>query len=178
MTVQTNKTNAELISSKDYLGWYLRHPEVLPPDAAGILGITRQHAWRVRRKAIEALSHKKGPGAKRRKQEVLDEFESKSLKQIAPSFEDSVASVLQRAKPRLSENSYRMLAFVLSAPKPVHLSEITAHTGVAYRTTCSWCARMARMGYIAPMGRGIYWKPEPLQPEKRAEFEAWKQSQA
>ena len=77
MTVQTNKTNAELISSKDYLGWYLRHPEVLPPDAAGILGITRQHAWRVRRQAIEALSHKKGPGAERRKQEVLDEFEPK-----------------------------------------------------------------------------------------------------
>ena len=54
MTVQTSKTNAELISSKDYLDWYLRHPEVLPPDAARILGITRQHAWRVRRQAIEA----------------------------------------------------------------------------------------------------------------------------
>ena len=128
--------------------------------------------------AIEALSHKKGPGAKRRKQEVLDEFEPKPLAEITPTFEDSVASVLQRAKPRLSENSYRMLAFVLSAPKPVHLSEITAHTGVAYRTASSWCARMARKGYVAPMGRGIYWKPEPLQPEKRAEFEAWKQSQA
>lgn len=178
MTVQTSKTNAELISSKDYLDWYLRHPEVLPPDAAWILGITRQHAWRVRRQAIEALSHKKGPGAERRKQEVLDEFEPKPLAKITPTFEDSVASVLQRAKPRLSENSYRMLAFVLSAPKPVHLSEITAHTGVAYRTASSWCARMARKGYVAPMGRGIYWKPEPLQPKKRAEFEAWKQSQA
>ena len=69
MSEQQSLTNEGLITAKRYLDWYLRHPEVLPPDAARILGITRQHAWRVRRKAVEALSHKKGPGAARRKQE-------------------------------------------------------------------------------------------------------------
>ena len=163
MTVQTSKTNAELISSKDYLGWYLRHPEVLPPDAAWILGITRQHAWRVRRQAIETLSHKKGPGAERRKQEVLDEFEPKPLKEIAPTFEDSVGSVLLRVKPRVSDSTYLMLSFILSSPKPVHLREIVEHTGSPYQTIAAACTYYTRRGFLAPMGRGMYWKPEVMQ---------------
>ena len=165
MTVQTSKTNAELISSKDYLGWYLRHPEVLPPDAARILGITRQHAWRVRRQAIEALSHKKGPGAERRRQEVLDEFEPKSLKELAPEAGDSVGSVLLRVKPRVSDSTYLMLSFILSSPKPVHLREIVEHTGSPYQTIAAACTYYTRRGFLAPMGRGMYWKPEVMQPQ-------------
>ena len=178
MSEQQSLTNEDLITAKRYLDWYLRHPEVLPPDAARILGITRQHAWRVRRKAVEALSNKKGPGAARRKQEVLDEFEPKPLKEIAPTFEDSVGSVLLRVKPRVSDRTYRMLSFILSSPRPVSLREITEHTGAPYQSIAATCAAYDRKGFIAPMGRGIYWKPEPLQPKKRAEFEAWKQSQA
>ena len=178
MTEQLSLTNDGLVATKRYLDWYLKHPDVLPPEAARILGITRQHAWRVRKQAIESLSHKKGPGAERRKQEVLDEFEPKPLAEITPTFEDSVGSVLLRVKPRVSNRTYLMLSFILSSPKPVSLMEITEHTGAPYQSIAATCAAYARKGFIAPMGRGIYWKPEQLQPKKRAEFEAWKQSQA
>ena len=165
MSEQQSLTNEGLITAKRYLDWYLRHPEVLPPDAARILGITRQHAWRVRRQAIEALSHKKGPGAERRKQEVLDEFESKPLREIAPEAGDSVGSLLLRVKPRVSASTYRMLTFILSAPEPVHLKEIAEHTGSPYQTIASACTYYTRKGFLAPMGRGLYWKPEVLQPQ-------------
>lgn len=165
MSEQQSLTNEGLITAKRYLDWYLRHPEVLPPDAAWILGITRQHAWRVRRQAIEALSHKKGPGAARRKQEVLDEFEPKSLKELAPEAGDSVGSVLLRVKPRVSDSTYLMLSFILSSPKPVHLREIVEHTGSPYQTIAAACTYYTRRGFLAPMGRGVYWKPEVMQPQ-------------
>ena len=163
MSEQQSLTNEDLITAKRYLDWYLRHPEVLPLDAARILGITRQHAWRVRKQVIEALSHKKGPGAERRKQEVLDEFDSKPLREWAPEASDSVGSVLLRVKPRVSDSTYLMLSFILSSPKPVHLRQIVEHTGSPYQTISAACTYYTRRGFLAPMGRGVYWKPEVMQ---------------
>ena len=163
MSEQQSLANQDLITAKRYLDWYLRHPEVLPPDAARILGITRQHAWRVRKQGIEALSRKKGPGAERRKQEVLDEFDSKPLRGWAPEAGDSVGGVLLRVKPRVSDSTYRMLAFILSSPKPVHLRQIVEHTGSPYQTIAAACAYYTRRGFLAPMGRGVYWKPKVMQ---------------